>query len=145
MWYHGKLWGTIPGDARHISVLERSSMYLLKAKRQPQMITLGPFLLLQHLSKISDYEQSQEYFKTLPMLFFFPFIFISWRLITLQYCSGFCHTLTWISHGFTNIPHPDPPPHLPLHPIPLGLPIWISSNEMDETGAHYTEWSKPER
>ena len=25
--------------------------------------------------------------------FFFPFIFISWRLITLQYCSGFCHTL----------------------------------------------------
>ena len=33
--------------------------------------------------------------------FFFPFIFISWRLITLQYCSGFWHTLTWISHGFT--------------------------------------------
>ena len=28
---------------------------------------------------------------------FFPFIFISWRLITLKYCSGFCHTLTWIS------------------------------------------------
>ena len=26
--------------------------------------------------------------------FFPPFIFISWRLITLQYCSGFCHTLT---------------------------------------------------
>ena len=23
--------------------------------------------------------------------FFFSFIFISWRLITLQYCSGFCH------------------------------------------------------
>ena len=42
--------------------------------------------------------------------FFFSFIFISWRLITLQYCSGFCHTLTWISHGFTCIPHPDPPP-----------------------------------
>ena len=27
-------------------------------------------------------------------LSFFSFIFISWRLITLQYCSGFCHTLT---------------------------------------------------
>ena len=53
---------------------------------------------------------------------FFPFIFISWRLITLQYCSGFCHTLTWISHGVTCIPHPDPPSHLPLYPIPLGLP-----------------------
>ena len=25
---------------------------------------------------------------------FFLFIFISWRLITLQYCSSFCHTLT---------------------------------------------------
>ena len=23
--------------------------------------------------------------------------------------------------------------------------IWISSNEVDETGAYYTEWSKPER
>ena len=55
-------------------------------------------------------------------LFFFPFIFISWRLITLQYCSDFCHTLTWISHGFTCVPHPDPPSRLPLHPIPLGLP-----------------------
>ena len=30
-------------------------------------------------------------------LLFFSFIFISWRLITLQYCSGFCHTLIWIS------------------------------------------------
>ena len=23
--------------------------------------------------------------------------------------------------------------------------IWINSNEMDETGAYYTEWSKSER
>ena len=41
---------------------------------------------------------------------FFSFIFISWRLITLQYCSGFCHTLTWSAmdlHVFPNpIPHP---------------------------------------
>ena len=56
------------------------------------------------------------------LCFFSSFVFISWRLITLQYCSGFCHILTWISHGFTCIPHPDPPSHLPLHPIPLGLP-----------------------
>ena len=48
------------------------------------------------------------------LCFFFPFIFISWKLVTLQYCSGFCHTLTWISHGFTSIPHPEPPP--PSHP-----------------------------
>ena len=35
------------------------------------------------------------FFSVLPdFILFFPFIFISWRLITLQYCSGFCHTLT---------------------------------------------------
>ena len=58
---------------------------------------------------------------TLFFFFFFPFIFICWRLITLQYCSGFCHTLTWISHGFTCVPHPDPPSHLHLHPIPYSF------------------------
>ena len=52
--------------------------------------------------------------------FFFPFIFISWRLITLQYCSGFCHTLTRISHGYTCVPHPDPPP------TSLSIPsLWV--------------------
>ena len=50
--------------------------------------------------------------------FFFNFIFIFYFL----YCSGFCHTLKWNSHGFTCVPHPDPPSHLPLHPIPPGLP-----------------------
>ena len=39
-------------------------------------------------------------------ILFYLFFFIHWRLITLQYCSGFCHTLTWISHGFICIPHP---------------------------------------
>ena len=48
--------------------------------------------------------------------FFLPIIFISWRLITLQHCSGFCHTLTWISHGFTCVPHTDSPSHLPSQP-----------------------------
>ena len=56
------------------------------------------------------------------IIIIFTFIFISWRLITLQYCSGFCHTSTWISHGFTCIPHPDPRSQLPLHPIPLVVP-----------------------
>ena len=34
---------------------------------------------------------------------FYLFIFISWRLITSQHLSGFCHTLTWISHGVESI------------------------------------------
>ena len=45
------------------------------------------------------------------LIIFFLFVFISWRLITLQYCSRFCHTLTRISHGFTCVPHPDTHSH----------------------------------
>ena len=54
--------------------------------------------------------------------FFFFLVYFSWRLSTLQYFSGFCHTLIWISHGFTCVPHPEPPFHLSPHPIPLGHP-----------------------
>ena len=38
--------------------------------------------------------------------------------ITLQYCSGFGPTSTWISHECTCVPHPEAPSHLPPHPIP---------------------------
>ena len=48
--------------------------------------------------------------------FFKKFIYFNWRLITLQYCGSFCHTLTWISHGCTCVPHPDP------HPTSLPIP-----------------------
>ena len=65
-----------------------------------------------------------HWFHSLPFFFFltssavlfflccccFSFIFISWRQITFKYCSGFSHTLTWISHGFTCIPITTPPP-----------------------------------
>ena len=49
-------------------------------------------------------------------IYFKIFIYFNWRLITLQYCSGFCHTLTWISHRCTCVPHPELPSH--LLPIP---------------------------
>ena len=39
------------------------------------------------------------------------FIYFNWRLIILQYCGSFCHTLTWISHGCTCVPHPIPQDH----------------------------------
>ena len=65
-------------------------------------------------------------------IFFFPFIFIIWRLITLQYCSGFCHSLTRISHGFTCIPHPDPPPP-PSPPDPSGSSQCFYSNILGDT------------
>ena len=51
----------------------------------------------------------------------YKFIYFTWRLITLQYCSVFCHILTWISHGCTCVPlswTPLPTP-FPYHPSGL--------------------------
>ena len=55
----------------------------------------------------------------LVILFFFLvwmlyFILLFFLIIIIFICSGFCHTLIWNSHGFTCVPHPDPPSHLPL-------------------------------
>ena len=38
------------------------------------------------------------------------------------HCSGFCHTLTRISHRCTCVPHPEAPSHLSPDSIPLGHP-----------------------
>ena len=46
----------------------------------------------------------------------------------LHYCGDFCHTLTWISHGCTCVPHPEPPSHLPPQPILWVFPdhwLWV--------------------
>ena len=54
-----------------------------------------------------------------PYFFFFSFIFICWRLITLQHCSGFCH---W--HESAMDLHVFPI----LNPPPASLPIpslWV--------------------
>ena len=53
---------------------------------------------------------------------YFKLIYFNGRLITLQYCGGFCHTFTWISHGCTGVPPREPLSHLPPHPIPQGYP-----------------------
>ena len=45
----------------------------------------------------------------------FKYIYFNWRLNTLQYCSGFCHTLTWILHRCSPSWIPLPPPS-PSHP-----------------------------
>ena len=54
--------------------------------------------------------------------FFFKLTYFNWRLITLQYCSVFCHTMTWISHACTYVLRPELPSSLPQHPIPQGHP-----------------------
>ena len=47
------------------------------------------------------------------------FIF-NWRIGTLQYYDGFCHTSTQISHRYTRVLPSWTPSHLPSHPIPSG-------------------------
>ena len=90
------------------------SLGYLPDPRNKQTFLLSPVLAGRFFTNVPPGKPLQQ--------FFFSVIFISWRLITSQHFSGFCHTLTWISHGFTCVPHPDPPSHLPLHPNPLGLP-----------------------
>ena len=60
-------------------------------------------------------------FLVLTFFFFFLILFLIYLFIfTILY--WFCHTLTWIHHGCTRVPHPEPPSRLPLYPIPLGHP-----------------------
>ena len=50
------------------------------------------------------------------------FKIFNWKIIALQYCSGFCHTSTSISQRYTYIPSllDFLPSHLSPHPTPLG-------------------------
>ena len=48
------------------------------------------------------------------LLFFFNFTLF---YFTILYC--FCHTSTWIRHGCTWVPNPEPPSHLPPYSISL--------------------------
>ena len=86
----------------------------------------GPFCDFGRTAHLSTFvqlgEKSWKNKRMLDLCLLKKLIYFNWRLITLQYCSGFCHTLTWISHRCTCVPHPEPPSHLPPHPIPQGHP-----------------------
>ena len=60
---------------------------------------------------------------------FFSFILFSfnWRITALQYCVGFCHISTWISHWYTHGPSLLNLLHLPRHHTLLccyRAPVW---------------------
>ena len=90
---------------------KRSSKALPKAK-------LAPKKGHGHCLVVCCWSDPQAVFK-------YKFIYFNWRLITLQYCIGFCHTLTWIHHGCICVPHPESPSHpsgssqctSPEHPV----------------------------
>ena len=72
---------------RKNTLLIQSSLYIAtKAFFTPQVPFPFLYVLDLHL-EIQSFSFNQ-------------FIYYNWRLITLQYCGGFCHTLKWISHGF---------------------------------------------
>ena len=75
--------------------------YRINPRRNTSRYILIKLTKTKHKERIlkAAREKQQVTYKGNPIhltvdLFFFPFIFISRRLITLQYCSGFCHTLT---------------------------------------------------
>ena len=58
-------------------------------------------------------------------------IFLNFILLLLFYfiiLYWFCHTSTWIHHGCTCVPTPEPPSHLPPHTIPLAHPSTPTSS-----------------
>ena len=73
------------------------------------------------------------FFTIMTIVFSVFFIYFNWRLMTLQHHSGFCHTLTWISHGCTHVPHPEPPSHLPTlgHPSAPALSTLSHASNLD--------------
>ena len=75
-------------------------------------------MLSKYSSNVKAHLYIYIYMTYLFIFLFFIFLF----MLFFFFGSGFCHTLKWNSHGFTCGPHPDPPSHLPLHPLPLGLP-----------------------
>ena len=52
---------------------------------------------------------------------FFFYYYFNWRLITLQYCHGFCHTSVWIGHMYTSVHSILKPPHTSLPTLSLQI------------------------
>ena len=60
-------------------------------------------------------------------------IYFNWRIISLQYCDGFCHTSVLIGLGHTR-DHPPPcPPHLLSHLIPPGCHVALAFSALHHT------------
>ena len=45
----------------------------------------------------------------------------NWRIIAFQYCDGFCHTSTWITHRYICVPSILKPPSMSLS----ALSLWV--------------------
>ena len=64
----------------------------------------------ENLIQFHHMKRQWKYLKFVFALFYFTILY--W----------FCHISTWIRHGCTRVPNPEPPSHLPPCTIPLGHP-----------------------
>ena len=96
----------------HVRLVQFSVVFVLS----PNLICLSLVIPIDVINRLNR-AGSKIGFSTQSHLFF-NFLNFNWRLITLQYCSGFAIHLTWISHGCTCVPHPRPP----SLPIPS---LWV--------------------
>ena len=105
-------------------------LFCLIAGVRTSSTTMNRSSEFRHICLVSDPRQKAFSLSPLSMMLVVDFIssvlrvfkkfLFNWRLITLQYCGGFYHTLTWISYGCTCVPHPEPPPtSSPSHPFGL--------------------------
>ena len=74
--------------------------------------TPSPGFIIYRLSS----DGHSDWYEVILHYSFFVFCFFNWRLLISQYCGGFCHTVTWISHrctcfqapSWTPLPSPSP-------------------------------------
>ena len=78
------------------------------------------FSILKALPCLSHIFIKCCFFLILIYFYFFNYYYYYFFYFTILY--WFCHTSTWIHHGCTHVPSPEPPSHLPPCTIPLGHP-----------------------
>ena len=101
-----------------------------REREQIGMLTIHSQLLAQlwlyltrHFSE-RDIVLSVFFFFNIVELFIFFFLFeqVFYFIFYFTILYWFCCTSTWICHGWTRVPNPEPPSHLPPHTITLGHP-----------------------
>ena len=77
-----------------VDKMEVNPLYLNHRSDLPSPLILLVLLSYQFMLECGGIAQGRARITVSHFIYlFFKYIFISWRLIPLQYCSGFCHTL----------------------------------------------------